>query len=65
VTVVQENGEAWVRLTGPQGSGVLTSMAAADALLVVPLDVKAIEKDARATAITLEQTDAGQNEPGY
>jgi molybdopterin biosynthesis enzyme len=26
------------RLTGPQGSGLLTSMARADALLVVPLD---------------------------
>ena len=29
---------AWVRLTGPQGSGLLTSMALANALLVVPPD---------------------------
>jgi molybdopterin molybdotransferase len=29
---------AWARLTGPQGSGLLTSMALASALLVVPLD---------------------------
>lgn len=27
-----------VRLTGPQGSGLLTSMAKADALLIVPLE---------------------------
>lgn len=65
VKVTRAEGDAWIRLTGPQGSGVLTSMAAADALLVVPLDVAAIEKGARATAITLEQTDAGRNEPGY
>ncbi|MEE8549891.1 MAG: molybdopterin molybdotransferase MoeA, partial [Gemmatimonadota bacterium] len=31
------DGGTWsARLTGPQGSGILTSMAAADALLVVP-----------------------------
>jgi molybdopterin molybdotransferase len=29
---------AWARLTGPQGSGLLTSMALANALLVVPHD---------------------------
>jgi molybdopterin molybdotransferase len=29
---------AWARLTGPQGSGLLTSMALANALLVVPPD---------------------------
>ena len=31
-------GRVHARLTGPQGSGLLTSMARADALLVVPLD---------------------------
>ncbi len=31
-----ENGVPWARLTGPQGSGLLTSMARANALLVVP-----------------------------
>ena len=33
-----ESGGAWARLTGPQGSGLLTSMAHANALLVVPPD---------------------------
>ena len=28
----------WARLTGPQGSGLLTSMARADALMIVPAD---------------------------
>lgn len=31
-----EHGDAWATLTGPQGSGLLTSMARANALLVVP-----------------------------
>ena len=33
-----EAGATHARLTGPQGSGLLTSMARADALLVVPLE---------------------------
>jgi molybdopterin molybdotransferase len=33
-----ENGVPWAGLTGPQGSGLLTSMARANALLVVPPD---------------------------
>ena len=36
VVVEWENGSAWARLTGPQGSGLLTSMSRANALLVVP-----------------------------
>ena len=35
---VREDGRLGVRLTGPQGSGILTSMARANALLVVPED---------------------------
>jgi molybdopterin molybdotransferase len=31
------------RLTGPQGSGILTSMSRANALLVVPEDRPAVE----------------------
>ncbi len=33
-----EDGRMHARLTGPQGSGILTSMARANALLVVPED---------------------------
>jgi molybdopterin molybdotransferase len=32
------DGRLHARLTGPQGSGILTSMARANALLVVPED---------------------------
>jgi molybdopterin molybdotransferase len=39
VTVRQDgDGALHARLTGPQGSGLLTSMARADALLIVPLE---------------------------
>jgi molybdopterin molybdotransferase len=38
VTVSSDSGALHARLTGPQGSGLLTSMARADALLVVPLE---------------------------
>jgi molybdopterin molybdotransferase len=36
VVRVHENGTLSARLTGPQGSGILTSMSAANALLIVP-----------------------------
>lgn len=38
VTRVRDDGTLSVRLTGPQGSGILTSMSLANALLVVPED---------------------------
>lgn len=38
IVTVQASGELTARLTGPQGSGILTSMARANALLVVPED---------------------------
>jgi molybdopterin molybdotransferase len=38
-----EDGRYAVSLTGPQGSGILTSMALANALAIVPEDVPAIE----------------------
>jgi molybdopterin molybdotransferase len=36
VVSVRTDGRRTARLTGPQGSGVLTSVARADALVVVP-----------------------------
>ena len=36
----RDDGRLGARLTGPQGSGLLTSMAHADALLVVPEDAE-------------------------
>jgi molybdopterin molybdotransferase len=38
VVTVGADGVAHARLTGPQGSGLLTSMARANALLIVPLE---------------------------
>jgi len=38
VIVDWDSDGAWARLTGPQGSGLLTSMSLANALLVVPPD---------------------------
>lgn len=41
--ITEENGRYVARLTGPQGSGVLTSMAFANGYAVCPEDVTAIE----------------------
>ena len=35
-TIEWDDDGPWARLTGPQGSGLLTSMARADALIVIP-----------------------------
>ena len=37
-----ESDGPWVRLTGPQGSGLLTSMARANALIVIPPERTAV-----------------------
>jgi len=43
--MVRREGERYyARLAGPQGSGVLTSMARANGLAIVPEDVKAVEE---------------------
>jgi molybdopterin molybdotransferase len=42
------------RLTGPQGSGILTSMARANALLIVPADTPAVAAGATLSAILLD-----------
>jgi molybdopterin molybdotransferase len=44
---------AWARLTGPQGSGLLTSMAKANALLIVPPDRPVIRAGELANALLL------------
>jgi len=41
------------RLTGPQGSGILTSMVAADGLLIVPEGVSRLERGARVEVLPL------------
>jgi molybdopterin molybdotransferase len=46
-------GGYFARLTGPQGSGILTSMALANALVICPEDVPALEPGAEADALML------------
>ena len=53
VTVTRANGRRTARLTGPQGSGILSSMARADALLVIPEDVKVVEAGETLAALPL------------
>lgn len=47
-------------LTGAQGSGILTSMSAADALLVLPLDQDVVPQGARMRALPLLAQDDAQ-----
>jgi molybdopterin molybdotransferase len=51
--VRQEEGRYVASLTGPQGSGILTSMALANALVVCPEDVPALELGDEADAMML------------
>lgn len=50
---VQDDGTPTARLTGPQGSGILTSMALANALLIVPHDRQRVEPGEMLHAIPL------------
>jgi molybdopterin molybdotransferase len=51
--VREENGELIAALTGPQGSGILTSMALANALVIVPEYETHLEDGAEADAVML------------
>jgi molybdopterin molybdotransferase len=53
IVTAQPSGELTARLTGPQGSGILTSMARANALLVVPEDQPRHEAGSRLSALLL------------
>jgi len=50
-------------LTGPQGSGILTSVAAADALLIVPLDVSFVPAGTVMRCVRLHGGDDAQALP--
>ena len=52
--VTQRDGRYYAALTGPQGSGILTSMAVANALAVVPEDVAGIEPGDEVEALLLD-----------
>jgi len=53
VARVHEDGTLSARLTGPQGSGILTSMVAANALLIVPPERPRIEAGETVNALLL------------
>lgn len=54
-TIVEErHGELRARLTGPQGSGLLTSMARANALLIVPPERMTVEAGELLHALPLD-----------
>lgn len=55
VTRVREDGVLTARLTGPQGSGILTSMSQANALLVVPEDRSRVEAGERLSVLPLSE----------
>lgn len=44
VVVAKRNGKYYARLTGAQGSGILTSMARANGLAVIPEDTREVRK---------------------
>jgi len=44
VVVRKQDGQYYAHLTGPQGSGILTSVSRANGLLIIPEDVKAIKE---------------------
>ncbi len=60
-----DDGLMQARLTGPQGSGVLTSAARADALLIVPEDVEVVEAGSTARAVLLSAADDAQEQGSY
>jgi molybdopterin molybdotransferase len=53
IVTTAENGTATVRLTGPQGSGILTSMARANALLIVPEETPVVDAGSTLHALPL------------
>ncbi len=53
--VSEQDGQLCARLTGPQGSGILTSMALANALLIVPEEKQDVEAGEELEAMMLEE----------
>ncbi len=55
IVTTQPDGSLTARLTGPQGSGILTSMSLANALLVVPEDRAEVPAGERLSALLLTE----------
>jgi molybdopterin molybdotransferase len=54
IVQARPDGSLGARLTGPQGSGILTSMARADALLIIPEDRPEVAAGEMLTALVLD-----------
>ena len=52
--VRREGDQYFARLSGPQGSGILTSMARANGLVIVPEDVKTVKEGERVQVLMLD-----------
>ena len=64
VGVLEDDG--WrARLTGPQGSGVLSSVARADGLMVVPEDVGELTAGSEVSVVRLLASDDAQIDLGF
>ncbi|MGQ0816277.1 MAG: molybdopterin molybdotransferase MoeA [Gemmatimonadota bacterium] len=59
------NGVLVAQLTGPQGSGMLSSVVRADGLMVVPEDANEIAAGAEVSVVRLVAQDDAQMEPGF
>ena len=57
--ITRVNGQYYARLTGEQGSGILTSMALANGLAICPEDVPAMEKGERIRVQMLDWSEEG------
>lgn len=65
VRLSDENGRLVARLTGPQGSGILSSIAHADGLLVVPEDATELAAGSEVKVVRLLASDDAQMQPGF
>jgi molybdopterin molybdotransferase len=65
VQLERSGDQLLARLTGEQGSGILTSVARADALLIMPIDEDTLEAGETAVAVPLPAADDAQVEPGF
>ena len=60
-----DSGEWVAKLTGPQGSGILSSVAEADGLLVMPEDVDEMPAGSKVKVVRLLASDDAQAERGF
>lgn len=65
VTLIERDGTLIARLTGPQGSGIISSIAQADGLMVMPEDVDELAAGSEVRVVRLQASDDAQPELGF